>query len=340
MKYNLAILHKIMYYVNQLKEFVRMCKYLTRRRKDMFKYSLKRIVSMTITLFLIATITFILMRSIPGGPFTSERNLTPEIEQALMEKYNLDAPLHEQYFDYMKNLLKGDLGVSYKKKGVTVNEIIAQTFPASAQIGLLAVLLILVIGIPLGILSALKQNSAIDYVIMIIATIGVTIPSFVIGTFIMYIFGEKLAWIPAGGLEEWKGYIGPVIALAGFSVAYVTRLTRSTMLEVLRQDYIRTARANGLSKWRVIGKHALKNALIPVVTYVGPMIASILTGSFVVEKIFAIPGMGKYFVESVTNRDYTIIMGITIFYAAIYIVMVFIVDIIYGLLDPRIKLKD
>lgn len=306
----------------------------------MFKYSLKRMISMVVTLFLIATITFILMRSIPGGPFTSERNLTPEIEKALMEKYNLDAPLYEQYLDYMKNLVKGDLGVSYKKKGVTVNEIITQTFPASAQIGLLAVLLILVVGVPLGVLSALKQNSAIDYVIMIIATIGVTIPSFVIGTFIMYIFGEKLAWIPAGGLEEWKGYIGPVIALAGFSVAYVMRLTRSSMLEVLRQDYIRTARANGLSKWSIIGKHALKNALIPVVTYVGPMIASILTGSFVVEKIFAIPGMGKYFVESVTNRDYTIIMGVTIFYAAIYIVMVFIVDLAYGLIDPRIKLRD
>lgn len=306
----------------------------------MFKYSLKRIVSMLVTLFLIATITFILMRSIPGGPFTSERALTPEIEKALAEKYNLDAPLWEQYLDYMGNLAKGDLGVSFKKKGVTVNEIIIKTFPASAQIGALAVVLILVIGIPLGVLSALKQNHAVDYVIMIIATIGVTIPSFVIGTFIMYIFGEKLAWIPAGGLENWKGYIGPVIALGGFSIAYVTRLTRSSMLEVLRQDYIRTARANGLSKWKVIGKHALKNALIPVVTYVGPMIASILTGSFVVEKIFAIPGMGKYFVESVSSRDYTIIMGITIFYAAIYILMVFIVDIAYAYIDPRIKLKD
>lgn len=174
---------------------------------------------------------------------------------------------------------------------------------------------------------------------MIIATIGVTIPSFVIGTFIMYIFGEKLAWIPAGGLESWKSYIGPVIALGGFSIAYVTRLTRSSMLEVLRQDYIRTARANGLSKLRVIGKHALKNALIPVVTYVGPMVASILTGSFVVEKIFAVPGMGKYFVESVSSRDYTVIMGLTIFYAAIYIVMVFIVDIAYAYIDPRIKIK-
>ncbi|MBE6022067.1 MAG: ABC transporter permease [Cellulosilyticum sp.] len=306
----------------------------------MIKYSLKRIVSMVITLFLVATITFVLMHSIPGGPFTSERNLTPEIEQALKEKYNLDAPLYEQYFDYMQDLAQGDLGVSYKKKGVTVNDIIAQTFPASAQIGALAVVFILLIGIPLGILSALKQNSAIDYVIMIIATIGVTIPSFVVGTFIIYIFAGKLAWIPAGGLESWKGYIGPVIALAGFSVAYVTRLTRSSMLEVLRQDYVRTARANGLSKWSVIGKHALKNALIPVVTYVGPMIASILTGSFVVEKIFAIPGMGKYFVESVTNRDYTVLMGITIFYAAIYIIMVFIVDIAYGLIDPRIKFRD
>ncbi len=306
----------------------------------MFKYSLKRMVSMFITLFLVATITFCLMHAIPGGPFTSERNLTPEIEQALKEKYNLNAPLYEQYLNYMGDLAKGDLGLSYKKKGVTVNDIIIQTFPASAQIGVLAVILILLIGIPLGILSALKQNSAVDYVIMIIATIGVTIPSFVVGAFIMYIFAGKLAWIPAGGLDEWKSYIGPVIALAGFSVAYVTRLTRSSMLEVLRQDYVRTARANGLSKWRVIGKHALKNALIPVVTYIGPMIASILTGSFVVEKIFAIPGMGKYFVESVTNRDYTVLMGITIFYAAIYILMVFVVDIAYGLIDPRIKLKD
>lgn len=306
----------------------------------MFKYSLKRIVSMVITLFIVATITFFLMHAIPGGPFTSERNLTPEIEKALMEKYNLNDPLYQQYFDYMKDLAKGDLGLSYKKKGVTVNQIIAQTFPASAQIGALAVVFILLIGIPLGIISALKQNSAIDYVVMIAATIGVTIPSFVVGAFIMYIFAGKLAWLPAGGLEEWRGYIGPVIALAGFSVAYVTRLTRSSMLEVLRQDYVRTARANGLSKWRVIGKHALKNALIPVVTYIGPMVASILTGSFVIEKIFAIPGMGKYFVESVTNRDYTVLMGITVFYAAIYILMVFVVDIAYGLIDPRIKLRD
>ena len=306
----------------------------------MLKYSLKRIISMVITLLLVSTITFVLMRSIPGSPFTSERNLPPEIEQALMEKYNLDAPLHEQYIDYMSGLVKGDLGVSYKKKGVTVNEIITQTFPASAQIGLIAVVMILLVGIPLGVISALKQNSAIDYVVMIIATIGVTIPSFALGTFIMYVFGEKLAWIPAGGLEEWRSYIGPVIALGGFSLAYVTRLTRSSMLEVLRQDYIRTARANGLSTVRVIGKHALKNALIPVVTYVGPMVASILTGSFVVEKIFAIPGLGKYFVESVTNRDYTVIMGLTIFYAAIYVVMVFIVDVLYGLIDPRIKFKN
>lgn len=306
----------------------------------MLKYSLKRVVSMVITLFIVATITFFLMHAIPGGPFTSERNLTPEIEKALMEKYNLNEPLYKQYFNYMKDLGKFDLGVSYKKKGVTVNQIIAQTFPASAQIGLLAVVVILLIGIPLGVISALKQNSAIDYVVMIIATIGVTIPSFVVGAFIMYIFAGQLAWLPAGGLEEWSGYIGPVIALAGFSVAYVTRLTRSSMLEVLRQDYVRTARANGLSKWRVIGKHALKNALIPVVTYIGPMVASILTGSFVVEKIFAIPGMGKYFVESVTNRDYTVLMGITVFYAAIYILMVFIVDIAYGFIDPRIKLRD
>ena len=306
----------------------------------MFKYTLKRICSMLVTLFIIATATFFLMHSIPGGPFTRERVLPPEVEKALNEKFNLDAPLWKQYVDYLGDVTQGDLGPSFQKTGVRVNDMIGQGFPVSARVGLLAVLFVLLIGIPIGIVSALKQNTAIDYMVMVIATIGVTIPSFVVGAFIMYVFGEKLGVIPAGGLASWKGYIGPVIALAGFSVAFVTRLMRSSMLEVLRQDYIRTARANGLSKIRVIGKHALKNALIPVVTYVGPMVASILTGSFVVEKIFAIPGMGKYFVESVGNRDYTVIMGMTLFYAAIYVVMVFVVDISYALIDPRIKLQD
>ncbi|OON96478.1 MAG: peptide ABC transporter permease [Epulopiscium sp. Nele67-Bin005] len=306
----------------------------------MARYIVKRFFSMIVTLFIIGTITFSLMHSIPGSPFSSERTLSPEMEQALMAKYGLDQPLYKQYFNYLGGLLQGDLGLSMTKLGVSVNDMIGEGLPTSAKVGFSAVALILALGIPIGIISALKQNTILDHIVMFIATIGIAVPSFVIGTFIMYVFGEILGWIPAGGLSDWKSYIGPVIALAGFSLAYVTRLMRSSMLEVLRQDYIRTAKANGLSQIRVIGKHALKNALIPVVTYVGPMVASILTGSFVVEKIFAIPGMGRYFTESVTNRDYTVIMSMTLFYAAIYIVMVLLVDIAYALIDPRIKLDD
>ncbi|OOB79944.1 MAG: peptide ABC transporter permease [Epulopiscium sp. Nuni2H_MBin001] len=306
----------------------------------MARYVVKRLFSMIVTLLIISALTFGLMHSIPGGPFTSERELAPEIEAALMEKYGLDQPLYQQYLTYIGNLLKGDLGVSMKKTGVTVNDMISQGLPTSAKVGMIAVCVILFMGIPIGIISALKQNSIIDHIVMFIATIGIAVPSFVVGTFMMYVFGELLGLIPAGGLSGWNSYIGPVVALSGFSLAYVTRLMRSSMLEVLRQDYIRTARANGLNQFKVIGKHALKNALIPVVTYVGPMVASILTGSFVVEKIFALPGMGTHFTESVTNRDYTVIMSITLFYAAVYIFMVLLVDIAYAVIDPRIKLSD
>ena len=197
---------------------------------------------------------------------------------------------------------------------------------------------IVLLGIPIGIISALKQNTIIDYIVMFGATLGVTLPSFVIATGLIYIFALQLDLIPATGLTSWQSYIGPVIALSGYSLSFVARLTRSSMLEVLRQDYVRTARANGLNEFKVIGKHALKNALIPVITYVGPMIAAILTGSFVVEKIFDIPGMGTYFVDSVSNRDYTVIIGMTVFYAAFYVAMVFLVDVLYTLIDPRIKL--
>lgn len=279
-----------------------------------------------------------MMHAIPGGPFTRERPVPDEILKVLNEKYNLDAPLYEQYFDYMKGLLTFDLGPSYSKIGTTVNDLLVAGFPESAKIGLFATILIILIGVPLGIISALKQNSALDYTVMFIATLGVTVPSFVIGTLIIYVFAGKLGWIPTFGVESWKGYIGPTLALAGYSLAFVMRLTRSSMLEVLRQDYIRTARANGIMEYKVIFKHAIKNALIPVVTYIGPMVAAILTGSFVIEKIFAVPGMGRHFVESVTNRDYTTIMGMTVFYAAFYVVMVVLVDVAYGLIDPRIRL--
>jgi oligopeptide transport system permease protein len=280
------------------------------------------------------------MHAIPGGPFTREKPLPPAVIKALEEKFKLNQPLHMQYFDYVKGVFTFDFGPSFQKVGVDVTDMILEGLPASAKIGMLAVLVVLLIGIPLGIISALKQNKWEDYVVTILATIGVTIPSFVVATLIIYVFSAKLQILPSFGLKTWKHFIGPVIALSGFSLAFVARLTRSSMLEVLQQDYIRTARAKGLSEFVVIGKHALKNALIPVITYVGPMIASILTGSFVIEKIFAIPGMGKYFVESVGNRDYTVIIGVTVFYAAFYIIMVFIVDIIYGIIDPRIKLHD
>lgn len=301
-------------------------------------YYVKRIVSALFTILIITTLTFAMMHSIPGGPFTRERPVPAEILKTLNEKYNLDAPIYEQYFDYMKGLVTFDLGPSYSKIGTTVNDLLISGFPSSAKIGLFASIAIIVFGLPLGIISALKQNKPIDYFVMFMATLGVTVPSFVMATLIIYIFAGQLGWLPSFGVSSPLGYIGPVIALAGYSLSFVSRLTRSSMLEVLRQDYIRTARANGLREFKVIGKHAVKNALIPVVTYLGPMIATILTGSFVIEKIFAIPGMGRYFVESVTNRDYTTIMGMTIFYAAFYIVMVLFVDIAYGFIDPRIRL--
>jgi len=285
-------------------------------------------------------LTFTMMHSIPGGPFTRERPVPDEIMRALNEKYNLDDPLPVQYLNYMKGLVTFDLGPSYSKIGTSVNDLIISGFPASAKIGLIASVLIVAIGIPLGVISALKQNSPLDYFVMFLATIGITVPSFVIATVIIYFFAGKLGWIPSFGLSSWKGYIGPVIALAGYSLSFVTRLTRSSMLEVLRQDYITTARANGIKEFTVIMKHAVRNALIPVVTYIGPMVAAILTGSFVIEKIFAIPGIGRHFVESVSNRDYTTIMGITVFYAVFYLIMIFLVDVAYAFIDPRIKLKE
>ncbi len=303
----------------------------------MKSFLLRRLVSLCITVILITAITFAMMHSIPGGPFTREKAVPAEILKHLNAKYNLDDPVFIQYLNYMKGLLTFDLGPSYSKIGTTVNDLIISGLPASAQIGILASLVIIVLGIPLGIISALKQNKTVDYIVMFMATIGITVPSFVVATLIIYFFAGKLGWLPSFGLRGPLSYIGPVVALAGYSLSFVSRLTRSSMLEVLRQDYIRTARANGIREFSVIGRHALKNALIPVVTYLGPMIATILTGSFVVEKLFAIPGIGRYYVESVNNRDYTTIMGVTVFYAVFYIAMVLLVDVAYSLIDPRIK---
>lgn len=302
-------------------------------------YVVRRIVSMFITLFFVITLTFVMMHSIPGNPFTGEKKLPPAIEKALMEKYNLDKPLSQQYVDYVSGVAKGDFGPSMKYNGRTVNDLITDGFPVSAELGGLAILLIVIIGIPLGVIAALKQGTWIDRTMIFFAIVGVTIPSFVLATLLIYVFGTRLKLLPTSRWVSWKSRIMPTIALGVSSIAYVARLTRSSMLEVINQDYIRTARAKGLSETVVVFKHALKNALIPVVTYLGPLTAAILTGSFIIEKIFAVPGMGRMFVESISNRDYTVIMGVTIFYSLILVVFIFIVDLIYGLIDPRIKIN-
>lgn len=306
----------------------------------MNRYTLRKMGAMVVTLWFVITITFFLMHAIPGGPFTREKTLPPEIMEALNKKYHLDDPVPKQYIDYLGGILRFDFGPSFKIRGEEVSRLLLISMPYSAKLGAVVSIFVILIGVPLGIISALKQNRWPDYVVTVLATIGVAVPGFVIGTFILYVFSSKLGWLPPIGLETWKHYIGPTIALGGFSLSFVARLTRSSMLEVMQQDYIRTARAKGISEKVVIFKHALKNALIPIVTFMGPTIAGIMTGSFVIEKIFAIPGMGKYFVESVSNRDYTLLMGAVILYAAFYLIMILFVDIVYAWIDPRIKLHD
>lgn len=305
----------------------------------MLKYIGKRFVMAVITVFIVATVTFFAMNLVPGGPFMSEKALSPEAMAALEEKYGLDKPLSEQYVTYMKGLLKGDFGDSAKQRGRSVASIIETKFPVSARLGGLAVVTSLLIGVPLGCIAALKRGKAVDNIIIVIATCGIAVPSFVICTLLLYIFGVKLNALPTYGLETPLHYIMPVVALAFYPTAYITRLMRSSMLDVLGQDYMRTAKAKGLSQTVSLFKHALRNAILPVVTYVGPMLAYTITGSFIVEKIFTIPGLGGEFIGSITARDYPIIMGTTIFLATIMVFMNVIVDIVYTIIDPRIKLK-
>ena len=300
----------------------------------MVRYFLKRLGMMLVALFMIILLTFVIEHSIPGGPFTSDRKVTPEVEAALNEKYHLNDPLPKQFLDYLVGILHGDLGPSYKYTGKEVTDFISNGFPVSAKLGGITVIFA---SLPLGILAAVKNGKWQDMLVMGIATIGVTIPSFVIASILIYVFSFRLNWLPTFGLDSWKGYVLPVITLGGYSVSYLARQMRSSLLEVMGQDYIRTARAKGLSETKVIFKHALRNALIPVITVLGPTIANLLTGSFVVEQIFAIPGLGVHFVNSVSQRDYTTIMGVTVFYAAFLLAMVFLVDIFYCLIDPRIK---
>lgn len=305
----------------------------------MVRYFAKRFGMMLIALFLIVLLTFVIMHSIPGGPFTSDRKVPKEVEAALNEKYHLDRPLPEQFFEYLSGLLHGDLGPSYKYTGKQVNDFIANGFPVSAKLGCVTIVFVLLAAVPMGILAAVKNGRWQDMAVMAVATIGVTIPSFVIASILIYIFSFRLNLLPTYGVDTWKGYILPVVALGGYSLSYMARLMRSSLLEVMGQDYIRTARAKGLSETKVILKHAMRNALVPVITVLGPTVANMVTGSFVIEKIFAIPGLGVHFVNSVTQRDYTTIMGVTIFYATFLMAMIFIVDVFYCLIDPRIKFE-
>lgn len=306
----------------------------------MVKYIVKRLGMMLAAMLAIIVITFCLMHAVPGGPFTSDRKATPEVEAALNEKYGLNDPLPVQLLNYMKGLVRFDFGPSYKYTGQSVNDYIKQGFPVSGKVGLITVVFVLLAAIPMGIFAAVKNGKWQDMLVMAVATIGVTIPSFVIASLLIYVFAYQLNWLPTYWDWSAASYVLPVVALGGYSVSYMARLMRSSLLEVMGQDYIRTARAKGLSEFKVITRHALRNALLPIVTVLGPTVAGLLTGSFVVESIFAIPGLGKYFVNSVSQRDYTTIMGVTIFYAAFLMAMTLIVDVFYCLIDPRIKYDD
>lgn len=305
----------------------------------MVKYILKRLGMAVVTIWLVATLTFFLMNMVPGGPFLSEKAVSPKAMKALEAKYGLDKPLFEQYLTYMGDALHGDFGDSLKQRGRTVSMIISTKFPVSARLGGMAVLVAFCIGVPLGCISALNRGKFGDNLIIVIATCGIAVPSFVICTMLMYIFGVRLGWLPTLGLSTWRHYIMPVTALAFYPTAYITRLMRSSMLDVLGQDYMRTARAKGLNQIVSLFKHALRNAILPIVTYMGPLLAYTVTGSFIVEKIFTIPGLGSEFIGSITNRDYTVIMGTTIFLATLMVFMNVVVDIVYKIVDPRIKLK-
>lgn len=295
---------------------------------------------MVISLWLIITVTFFLMRIAPGNPFSSEKKVTPEVEANLNAFYGLDQPWYNQYFDYIKSVVTWDFGPSFKYKSQTVNDIINEGFPVSALLGLEAILLAVSFGVALGVIAALKHNRWQDYSAMIIAVIGISIPSFILATFLQYFLSMKLQIFPVARWESFMHTVLPAIALAASPMAFIARLTRSSMLEVLSNDYIKTAKAKGLSKTTITFKHAIRNALLPVVTYLGPLTAGVLTGSFIIEKIFGIPGLGSHFVTSINNRDYTVIMGVTVFYSIILLVCVLLVDIAYGFIDPRIKLAD
>jgi oligopeptide transport system permease protein len=309
----------------------------------MTRFMIRRFLSLIPTIFLIITFAFIIVRSAPGGPFSGEKNIPPEILANLQKKYHMDESLPRQYVRYMGEIVKGDLGPSFRYKDYTVNQLVRQALPASMLLGTLALAVAVVLGVSAGIISALKQNSWIDYTAMSLAVIGISVPLFVIGPVLKLFLSLKHQWLPTSGWigdrNGWVVIIMPVATLCMPFLAAIARLTRASVLDVLRADYIRTARAKGLSEPVVMLKHVLKGALLPVVSYVGPTFAFILTGTVVVETIFTIPGLGRFVVQAAFNRDYTLILGDVIVLSIILVVMIFIVDILYGFLDPRISYK-
>ncbi|MFS0673145.1 ABC transporter permease [Ornithinibacillus sp. 179-J 7C1 HS] len=305
----------------------------------MLKYILKRLLIMIITLWIIVTLTFVLMVSVPGSPFNSEGNSNEIVQQNLAKHYNLDKPYHIQYLLYLKSIVTLDFGPSIKQPNQTVNDLLGRGFPISAELGIVTIIVAVISGIILGVLAALRHNGIIDYLAMGIAVLGISVPNFILATLLIQKLAVDWEIFPVATWKSTMHMVLPVLALSTGPMAVIARLTRSTMLEVLTQDYIKMARAKGLAPWKIIFKHALRNALMPVITIMGTLVAGIMTGSFVIEQIFAIPGMGKYFVESINHRDFPVIMGTTVFYSAFLIIMLFLVDIAYGILDPRIKVS-
>jgi oligopeptide transport system permease protein len=307
----------------------------------MIGYALRRLLGAIPTLFVIVTLAFFMMRAAPGGPFDSQRKLTPEVERNIKAAYDLDKPLTQQYLIYLGKVVHGDLGPSYKNKDFTVVQLIATGLPVSARLGLCAMALALLLGTFLGVNAALKQNRWEDYSVMTMAMLGITIPTFVTAPILTLLLGIYAGWLPVGG---WNGgalanMVLPVTVLALPQIAVVARLMRGSMIEVLRTNYIRTARAKGLPTHRIVLGHALRAAALPLVSYLGPALAAVLTGSLVVEEIFGLPGIGRYFVQGALNRDYTLVLGVVICYAALIIVLNFLADIAYGILDPRVRLS-
>ncbi|MBR6706583.1 MAG: ABC transporter permease [Clostridia bacterium] len=303
----------------------------------MMFYVLKRVLLAVVTIWIVITVTFFVMHAVPGGPFVGEKAISKEAQAALEAKYGLDKPLMEQYVTYLKDIVtRFDFGPSLKQRGRQVIDIIMDGMRTSAKLGIIAAFSAGIVGIVLGAVAAIRRNTFVDKVIMVFTTAFVSMPSFIMGTLLLILFSVRLGWLPANGAAQ-GGLVLPVITLALYPMSYITRLTRSSMLDVLGQDYIRTARSKGVSKPKIIFGHALKNSLIPVITYFGPMLAFIVTGSMVVEQIFAVPGIGRQFVSSITNRDYTMIMGTTIFLASLIVIMNLVSDLLYKVVDPRIE---